>query len=110
MARLARVVVEGVAHHIVQRGNRRQDVFFCDGDRLVSQDDLLPSMVGYSRQFVSQPDDEQDLHRLRKESSVGRPLGDEEFIIGLERKLGRMLRRRPPGRPGKSKDQQRRGK
>jgi putative transposase len=32
MARLARVVVEGVAHHVTQRGNRRQQVFFGDDD------------------------------------------------------------------------------
>ena len=32
MARLARVVVEGVAHHVTQRGNRRQPVFFSDDD------------------------------------------------------------------------------
>jgi len=38
MARLARVVVPGVGHHpagtsLTQRGNRRQDVLFCDADR-----------------------------------------------------------------------------
>ena len=32
MARLARVVMEGVAHHVTQRGNRRQPVFFGDDD------------------------------------------------------------------------------
>jgi putative transposase len=32
MARLARIVVPGVAHHVTQRGNRRQDVFFEDTD------------------------------------------------------------------------------
>jgi putative transposase len=32
MARLARVVVEGVAHHVTQRGNRRQQTFFNDDD------------------------------------------------------------------------------
>ena len=32
MARLARVVMEGVAHHVTQRGNRRQQVFFGDDD------------------------------------------------------------------------------
>lgn len=32
MARLARVVVPGVPHHITQRGNRRLDVFFEDAD------------------------------------------------------------------------------
>ncbi len=33
MARLARVVVEGKPHHIIQRGNRRQKVFFSDQDK-----------------------------------------------------------------------------
>jgi len=33
MPRLARVVVPGLPHHVVQRGNRRQDVFFSDEDR-----------------------------------------------------------------------------
>ncbi len=32
MARLARVVAPGVPHHATQRGNRRQQVFFCDDD------------------------------------------------------------------------------
>ncbi len=33
MARIARVVVVGLPHHITQRGNRRQIVFFSDDDR-----------------------------------------------------------------------------
>jgi len=32
MARTARLVVPGVPHHITQRGNRRQPVFFGEGD------------------------------------------------------------------------------
>lgn len=32
MARLARVVLPGYPHHITQRGNRRQDVFFQESD------------------------------------------------------------------------------
>lgn len=32
MARLARVVVPGVAHHLTQRGNRREAVFFEEAD------------------------------------------------------------------------------
>jgi len=31
--RLARIVLPGVPHHITQRGNNRQDVFFVDDDR-----------------------------------------------------------------------------
>lgn len=33
MPRCARIVIPGMAHHITQRGNNRQDVFFVDGDR-----------------------------------------------------------------------------
>ncbi len=32
MARMARVVVPGMAHHVTQRGNRRQRTFFCKDD------------------------------------------------------------------------------
>ncbi|MDX8405174.1 MAG: transposase [Mariprofundus sp.] len=34
MPRLSRVVFAGLPHHITQRGNRREDVFFNDEDRL----------------------------------------------------------------------------
>ena len=33
MPRLARAVFAGVPHHVTQRGNRREEVFFSDGDR-----------------------------------------------------------------------------
>ncbi len=33
MARIARVVVPGLPHHVIQRGNRCQKVFFSDDDR-----------------------------------------------------------------------------
>ncbi len=33
MARIARVTVPGIPHHITQRGNRRQSVFFSEADR-----------------------------------------------------------------------------
>ena len=32
MARIARVIVPGLPHHVTQRGNRRQQTFFCDDD------------------------------------------------------------------------------
>ena len=35
MARIARVVIPGMPHHVIQRGNRRMDVFFNDKDRTV---------------------------------------------------------------------------
>jgi len=32
MPRIARIVIPGSYHHITQRGNNRQDIFFCDED------------------------------------------------------------------------------
>ena len=41
MARIARLIVPGVAHHVIQRGNRRQKVFFSEQDKKVYIDCLL---------------------------------------------------------------------
>ncbi len=35
MSRLARIVIPGCPHHVTQRGNHHQTVFFTDGDRRV---------------------------------------------------------------------------
>lgn len=35
MPRIARIVVPGCPHHVIQRGSRRQRIFFCDADRQV---------------------------------------------------------------------------
>ena len=45
MPRVARIVVPGIPYHITQRGNRREDVFFCDGDRNV----YLKLLLEYAR-------------------------------------------------------------
>jgi putative transposase len=38
MARLARIVLPGVPYHVTQRGNRRQQTFFDDGDYALYRD------------------------------------------------------------------------
>ena len=38
MARLARIVIPGLPHHVTQRGNRREAIFFQDGDHEVYLD------------------------------------------------------------------------
>jgi putative transposase len=43
MARLARVVVPGLPHHVTQRGNGRGRVFFCDDDYRLYRDLLAQS-------------------------------------------------------------------
>jgi putative transposase len=46
MARLPRVVATGLPHHVTQRGNYRQNVFFTDSDRLT----YLGLLCDYARQ------------------------------------------------------------
>jgi putative transposase len=38
MSRLARIVIPGVPHHVTQRGNRREAIFFEDGDHEIYRD------------------------------------------------------------------------
>lgn len=47
MPRKSRIVVPGAPHHVTQRGNRRQKVFFCDDDRI----SYLELLEHYSRKF-----------------------------------------------------------
>jgi REP element-mobilizing transposase RayT len=44
MTRLARMVVSGLPHHVTQRGNRREPIFFEDGDQEIYRD-LLGEQV-----------------------------------------------------------------
>ena len=80
MARIARVVVPGTPHHVTQRGNRKQQTFFCDDDyraymRFVSREKqragaeiwaycLMPNHV----HFVVVPEHRHSLAMLFKES------------------------------------------
>ena len=38
MARLARIIIPDVPHHVTQRGNRREPIFFVDGDQEIYRD------------------------------------------------------------------------
>ncbi|MHB8530355.1 MAG: transposase [Caulobacteraceae bacterium] len=38
MTRLARIVIPGLAHHVTQRGNRREAIFFEEGDQEIYRD------------------------------------------------------------------------
>jgi hypothetical protein len=38
VARLARIVIPGLPHHVTQRGNRREAIFFEDGDHEIYLD------------------------------------------------------------------------
>ncbi len=48
MPRLARTVFAGVPHHVTQRGNRRDQVFFTDDDRHA----YLAWLKDYAEKFI----------------------------------------------------------
>ena len=48
MSRLARMVVPGLPHHVTQRGNRREAVFFEDGDQQIYCDMLAEQARKFS--------------------------------------------------------------
>ena len=52
MPRLARAVAVGYAHHITQRGNNRQDVFFVDDDRRLYLELLKEQADKYSLELA----------------------------------------------------------
>jgi len=95
MARIARVVAPGLPHHVTQRGNRRQQTFFCD-DRLVKVSPLLELVDDWGR-FIAGQIAEREVSLLRKQERTGSPLGGEGFIDRLERALDRSLRKQKTG-------------
>ena len=53
MARLARTVVAGLPHHVTQRGNRREAIFFEDGDQEIYRD-LVAELTRKADEFRGQ--------------------------------------------------------
>jgi len=53
------------------------------------------------REYLAGPDADDVICLIRRETAVGRPVGDDEFVGRLEQALDRRLTRRPPGRPRK---------
>jgi putative transposase len=49
------------------------------------------------RRLLARAIPEEEINLLRAHDRTGRPLGDEAFLIGLEKRLGRILRRQKPG-------------
>ena len=48
MARRGRIVFPGCPHHVTQRGNRRQDIFRDDQDRLL----FIDLLATYAKQYA----------------------------------------------------------
>ncbi|HEY4354503.1 MAG TPA: transposase [Acidobacteriaceae bacterium] len=68
-------------------------------DRLVKVKPVLERLSPFADILI---DDGNDYRELRQAKSTGRPVGTEKFVEGLERRLGRPIARRSPGRKSSS--------
>jgi putative transposase len=56
--------------------------------------------------WLKEPDKGENIDILRRNTQKGLPCGSDSFVTKLERILNRHLRFRPPGRPGKLKEEE----
>jgi putative transposase len=83
MARIARVVIPGAAHHVTQRGNNAQDVFFVDDDREVYLELLKQQSDKYGLEVVGYCLMTNHVHVLAKplkEDSLANAIGRTHFV------------------------------
>jgi len=83
MARIARVVIPGVAHHITQRGNNAQDVFFVDDDREAYLELLKQQSDKYGLEVVGYCLMTNHVHLVAKplkEDSLANAIGRTHFV------------------------------
>ena len=126
MPRTARIAIPDVPHHITQRGNNRQDIFFVDDDRRVylsllkeHADKYGLEILGWWRQASARidwkqalriPQPQEQVDQIRRNTHTGRPLASDSFISKLEKLVNKRLRPLPVGRPKKRKKKLKTGK
>jgi hypothetical protein len=131
MPRRSRFVLPEVAHHVTQRGNNRQNVFFlrqpvraglsaaawewrwssarghCVKTAVdtVLDCDWIAQVGGWNhagwRENLANAIPEEHWAAVRHATRTGEPLGSSEFVTNLERQAGRRLRVLDRGRPRK---------
>jgi putative transposase len=67
-------------------------------DGLVTVKPVLDRVRDFAALLASEPNDAAAFSALRQSERSGRPLANADFIVGLERLLGRRILRRAPGR------------
>ena len=72
-------------------GLRDDDVLTVDAHKLVGAGDW--------RAWLRETDEDESIQQLRSSTKTGRPYGGDSFVGKAERATGRLLRRRPAGRP-----------
>jgi putative transposase len=79
MARLARLVVPGLPHHVTQRGNRREAIFFEDGDQEIYCDMLAEQLRKSDVEvwaYCLMPNHVHLILKPREADGMGRALGE----------------------------------
>jgi putative transposase len=74
-----------------------------EDDGLVTVKPVLSRVTDFSRLLAE--DNQNGFAAIRIAESIGRPLGNPDFVAGLERLLGRRLARRAPGRKPRPRDE-----
>jgi len=111
MARLARMVISGTPHHVTQRGNRRERIFFEAGDEQIYLDLMAAQLKRYGVEcwayclmpnhvhLILTPSDESGLARAVGEAIAASPplsvRGDGGSDICFKRALLRLPWMRP---------------
>lgn len=83
MARLARMIIPGVSHHVTQRGNRCERIFFEDGDEQIYLDLLSAQLNRYAVECWAST----RLHRKNAAKAKGqawRKPGDAQLILTFD--------------------------
>jgi len=83
MPRIARIVIEGLPHHITQRGNNRQDIFFVDDDRKVYLEILEQQSAKYDLTIMGYCLMSNHIHLIAIpacEDSLAKVIGRTHFI------------------------------
>ena len=105
MPRLARAIAFGFAHHITQRGNNRQDVFFVDDDRRVYLELLKEQADKYSLELVGYCLMSNHIHIVaipHEQDSPARAVGRTHFrYTQYINRFSRRIRPLPVSRPRK---------
>jgi putative transposase len=94
MPRIARVVIPGVPHHVTQRGNDRQRVFFEDGDRALYLEILQRQSARFGLDVLAYCLMDNHVHLVatpRRADSLAKALGRAHFLytLAVNRRRGR---------------------
>ena len=102
MPRVARIVVPGVPHHITQRGNNRQRVFFVDDDRRAYLDMLTEQSARFGLSVLGYCLMDNHVHLVAVpagEESLAKAMGRTHFLYSqyvnrLHRRSGHLWQNR----------------